>query len=270
MDYAAFAVESETCVILRQFIEGIKSQNWFIVLIEVLVVVVGIIIGLQVDDWNEARKESARETVYLQRLLADTEEMITQHEAHVERAHSWIEAVLVSLQALRSCSLKPEAEKAFELTLLNHQGLERLVVVRASYDEMVASGALARIDDLKLKNKISGVFSQAVIAQDFIAYFTNDLGRASDIIWRHVSFAIKADATSDMNELSSWKSENYTQSVTYDFDELCRNPTFKNAIVEVFDSAKDRLGIGASFAGELSVLHALLEQRLGGEYGRRK
>jgi len=257
-------------MVLRRLAEAISGQNWFIVLIEVLVVVVGIIIGLQVDDWNEARKESARETVYLQRLLADTEEMITQHEAHVERAHSWIEAVLVSLQALRSCSLKPEAEKAFELTLLNHQGLERLVVVRASYDEMVASGALARIDDLKLKNKISGVFSQAVIAQDFIAYFTNDLGRASDIIWRHVSFAIKADATSDMNELSSWKSENYTQSVTYDFDELCRNPTFKNAIVEVFDSAKDRLGIGASFAGELSVLHALLEQRLGGEYGRRK
>jgi hypothetical protein len=90
-------------MILRRLAEAIAGQNWFIVLIEVLVVVVGIFIGLQVDDWNEARKESARETVYLQRLLADTEEMIAQHTAHVERAHSWIGALLVSLQALRSC-----------------------------------------------------------------------------------------------------------------------------------------------------------------------
>jgi len=252
-------------MILRRLGEAIAGQNWFIVLIEVLVVVIGIVIGLQVDDWNEARKEAARETVYLQRLLADTEEMIAQHTAHAERAHLWIEAVLVSLQALRTCNLEPEAEEAFELTLLNHQGLERLGVVRTSYDEMVASGALARIDDQKLKNRISAVFSQAVTAQEFIRYFTSDLGRASDIIWRHVSFAIKADATSEMDKLSSWESENYTQSVTYDFDELCRAATFKNAIVEIFDSAKDRLSIGASFAGELSVLRTLLVQRLDAE-----
>ena len=68
-----------------------------------------------------------------------------------------------------------------------------------------------------------------------------------------------------MDQLSSWKSENYTQSVTYDFDKLCRTATFKNAIVEIFDSAKDRLSIGASFAEELRVLRALLVQRLDGE-----
>jgi hypothetical protein len=106
-----------------------------------------------------------------------------------------------------------------------------------------------------------------VVVGIFIGYFTTDLGRASDIIWRHVSFAIKADATIEMDKLSSWESENYTQSVTYDFDELCRTATFKNAIVEVFDSAKDRLSIGARFAEELGALRALLVQRLDGELG---
>jgi hypothetical protein len=72
-----------------------------------------------------------------------------------------------------------------------------------------------------------------------------------------------------MDKLSSWESENYTQSVTYDFDELCRTATFKNAIVEVFDSAKDRLSIGARFAEELGALRALLVQRLDGEVGER-
>ena len=44
-------------MILRRLAEAMAEQNWFIILIEVLVVVVGIFIGLQVDDWNESRKD---------------------------------------------------------------------------------------------------------------------------------------------------------------------------------------------------------------------
>jgi len=111
--------------------------------------------------------------------------------------------LLVSLQALRSCKLQPEAREAFELTLLDHQGLKCLVVTRTSYDEMVASGALARINDLKLKNEISAVFALAVTTQSFIGYFTTDLGRASDIIWHHVSLSIKPDFIPEMDKLMS-------------------------------------------------------------------
>ena len=256
-------------MILRRMADAIYEQNWFTVVLEVLIVVVGIFIGLQVDDWNEARKESALEAVYLQRLLVDTDEMLAQHAAHVERAGPKIAAIIVSLDALRSCKLAPGAEEALELTLLEHQGLERLVVVRTTYDEMVASGALARIDDLKLKSEISKVFSQAAIYQNYIDYFTTDLGRASDIIWRHVSFAIKPGALSELANPSDWKSENYTQSVSFDFDELCKAATFKNAVVEVFDSAKDRLGLGDRFSEELSVLRALLVQKLDDAKGER-
>jgi len=34
-----------------------REQNWFTVVLEILSVVIGIFIGLQVDDWNERRKE---------------------------------------------------------------------------------------------------------------------------------------------------------------------------------------------------------------------
>lgn len=45
---------------------------------------------------------------------------------------------------------------------------------------MVASGALAVIDDPRSKRGISEVYSEAVATQQFIEYFTADLGRASD------------------------------------------------------------------------------------------
>jgi hypothetical protein len=42
---------------LRRLAEGIRKQDWFIVVLEILIVVFGIFAGLQVDDWNRARLE---------------------------------------------------------------------------------------------------------------------------------------------------------------------------------------------------------------------
>ena len=215
-----------------------------------------------VDDWNEARKEAAQEKVYLERLLADIDKMIAQHAAHEEGALARLKSIYVTLDALRSCALAAEDIEAFENTLLNHQGLERLILVRSSYDEMVASGALARIDDPTLKTKISELYSEATAAQQFIEYFTADLGRASDIIWRHVSFDLKPEAVSSRDSLEMWAGEEYSQTVTYDFDSLCSRSTFKNALVEVYDSVKDRLGVGSRFSQQLVILRDLVDDRL--------
>lgn len=48
-------------MILRRLAEGIQSQDWFTVLVEIMIVVVGIFLGLQVDDWNEERRGAAEE-----------------------------------------------------------------------------------------------------------------------------------------------------------------------------------------------------------------
>ena len=58
-------------MVLRRLAEAIREQNWFTVFIEVLVVVIGIFIGLQVDDWNYERKDRTLERRYLERLLDD-------------------------------------------------------------------------------------------------------------------------------------------------------------------------------------------------------
>lgn len=58
-------------MILNRLAEVVAKQNWFVVFIEVLVLVIGIFIGLQVDDWNQARKDKIDEQLFLQRLHKD-------------------------------------------------------------------------------------------------------------------------------------------------------------------------------------------------------
>jgi len=59
-------------MILRRISENVRSQNWFSVAVEFVIVVVGVFMGLQVQDWNEARKERIEEHELLGRLYEET------------------------------------------------------------------------------------------------------------------------------------------------------------------------------------------------------
>lgn len=58
-------------MILRKLAKAIREQNWFTVVLEILIVVIGIFLGLQADDWNQAWKDRELEIRYLERLQAD-------------------------------------------------------------------------------------------------------------------------------------------------------------------------------------------------------
>jgi len=68
-------------MILRRISENVKAQNWFAVAIEFVIVVVGVFMGLQVQDWNDLRKERIEEKELLVRLYGETQELLeTQRE----------------------------------------------------------------------------------------------------------------------------------------------------------------------------------------------
>lgn len=60
-------------MLLRRLREHFINQNWIAVLFDVLVVVVGIFLGFQLDRWNEGRKETKNEFRHLERLKTDLE-----------------------------------------------------------------------------------------------------------------------------------------------------------------------------------------------------
>ena len=63
-------------MILRRVMEHVKDQNWTAVGIDFLIVVVGVFVGLQVQDWNDARKERIEERAIMNRLHAETRALL--------------------------------------------------------------------------------------------------------------------------------------------------------------------------------------------------
>lgn len=62
-------------MILRRIANAIRRQDWFTVALEIVIVMIGIFLGLQVNAWNQARIDRAEEAVFLQALYQDVIEL---------------------------------------------------------------------------------------------------------------------------------------------------------------------------------------------------
>jgi len=60
-------------MILRRIARYSRDHDWFAVLIEILVVIVGLMLAFQLDRWWEQRGEQVQEQAYIDRLIADVE-----------------------------------------------------------------------------------------------------------------------------------------------------------------------------------------------------
>ena len=56
---------------LRHIIAYLKAQNWIAVTLDFVIVVIGVFVGLQVNNWNQARHDAARGQEYLERIHSD-------------------------------------------------------------------------------------------------------------------------------------------------------------------------------------------------------
>jgi hypothetical protein len=58
-------------MILRRVTQSLKEQNWTAIAVEFVLLVVGVFLGIQVANWNEARADRSRERVTLASLVKD-------------------------------------------------------------------------------------------------------------------------------------------------------------------------------------------------------
>lgn len=63
-------------MLLRRVIQHVKTQNWFAVAIDFVIVVVGVFIGIQVSNGNDAQSDRKREHAFLQALVEDVRQDI--------------------------------------------------------------------------------------------------------------------------------------------------------------------------------------------------
>ena len=124
-------------MLLRHVIEHVRDQNWIAVGIDFVIVVIGVFVGIQVANWNEALADERLGRVYAARLTADLEQDLTSRSGLV----AYYGAVLDSVQRTDTLLADPQADAkelvvaAYRASEINYQPPSR-----ATWDEIVSSG----------------------------------------------------------------------------------------------------------------------------------
>ena len=100
-------------MILQRLAEAIQEQNWFTVIIEVLIVVFGVVIGIEISNLNEDRKFDAQEREFLGQLR---EEIISNNrrlDGRIAMTEGVIEAGRKGMDFLNKISHAMRTVRAF-------------------------------------------------------------------------------------------------------------------------------------------------------------
>jgi hypothetical protein len=185
-------------MLLRRITEHVRAQSWLAVALDLLVVVVGIFLGLQVDGWNEARKERAREQAYLEQIHTDFEKTIKQiefmAEFHAMRATDldWL------VDSITSGELAEDDERRFRNAFISMYQLPPLGATMGVYEAMKASADLALIRDQRIKSCLVSLDTGLEVEASLLNYF-RDMSQADADLTRGLALVV---ANEDRSESS--------------------------------------------------------------------
>ena len=116
-----------------------KKLHWSGVFIELVIVVVGVFIGLQVNNWNQTRADARLGQDYVKRLTRDLQENLTGLREEIAYYSAVLESVQRTDELLRAADPDPRAllVNAYRATELSYNP-----PVRATWDQIVSSGHL--------------------------------------------------------------------------------------------------------------------------------
>lgn len=140
-------------MILRRIASALQRQDWSTVAVEIIIVVLGVFIGLQVNNWNAARSERAQLEQQLVSLRYEMEENLQRFAERKALSQSQLESIKVLRSAFASNS--PDAiSDDIDGRLMNifRVGAWRPEV--SAFSELAETGGMRRLGDSSLRTKL--------------------------------------------------------------------------------------------------------------------
>lgn len=143
-------------MVIRRIRDHVATHDWFAVLVDVGIVVLGVFLGTQVNNWNEARIERQQAHDYRARLIAEVDFNALQFNAQ----RSYYRAVQdYGRQALGALNgSRPLSDRDFLIAAYQLSQTDTTPAKSYIYDEMTASGMVTRLGDAALQQATSDYY----------------------------------------------------------------------------------------------------------------
>lgn len=213
-------------MILRRLAQHLKEQNWTAIAIEFVLLVLGVFLGIQVANWNEARRELARQSIYLDRLHADVVGIQDRMLEHFKVYRAQVEGADYLLSLMRASDADFR-----KIVVEDHRvaaAFDALTAIRippavpATYSEMLSEGQLSSINDPALRDALAAYDRLSGVAAQ-VSRNVSDFKYANDpVLYRHFVVNVVAD----QNRLSRIRDD----VVSFDIEAMRLDPEFATTV----------------------------------------
>ncbi len=143
-------------MLLRRVIEHVRKQEWTAIAIDFAIVVVGVFIGIQVSNWNQARVDRDKATSYRQRLVGELQFNARQYRQQaayytIVKGHGL--AALASLEGRGGSNGEAFAVDAYQATQMDQSPPKHFV-----FDELLSAGLVGLLGDEALQEMASDYY----------------------------------------------------------------------------------------------------------------
>ncbi|MCA0154425.1 DUF6090 family protein [Winogradskyella vincentii] len=136
---------------------------------EILLVVIGILIALQINNWNEARKTAQEEKLYLKRLLVENKEDVVTFNSEIKSLEKGNETILSFSEALKKSDITDslllnKANDYFQFGSI----YPTFSSSTSTFDDLSSTGNLKVISNTNLRDQLVKHYAKHLMAAERI------------------------------------------------------------------------------------------------------
>lgn len=168
----ALAGNGDVPLILRRVIRHLRRQEWTAILIDFIIVVVGVVVGIQVSNWNMDLQSQRRAEVFSLRLTQDLKIEAWSYQFLIEYNDDVLHSAERAIEYLSGNS-----DISDEQFLINAYRATRYTYsdrARETYDELISTGEIGLISENILRETASSIYNTPIFG------LITDAGRDSE------------------------------------------------------------------------------------------
>jgi hypothetical protein len=202
-------------MLLQRFVKHFTDQNWFAVSLDVIIVISGIFIGMQLNEWNGERVEKQQEQIFLSQLERDIEHIISS-VGNAKREHivSMVQGKL-ALRYLRGEDLYEEYKQDIESVFENTHEIPKPQIIYGNLGTLLDGRNYPRISNTLELTEINSLLNELRTLIDVYHLIEEMIIETTKINREMIGFSIPNDPSFP---------------IQYNIDELKESSTFRNRL----------------------------------------
>lgn len=211
-------------MILQKLARALRQQNWSTVVVEILIVVIGILIGLQVDDWHERRETRQLYQSALNAFLIESNSNRQLLDERIQQMEARIPVLEQAVRHVVRCEPAPGIDAALNRVVDMSYRSIRPNQSFVAYEAVASGTRFQEIMSQQFRLQLNTYYSEFLKTHEWLVRNAETIDPASRFEATNSVAVVETDDDSSVYTQFRWQ-------VNVPFESVCKDQAFVRDLI---------------------------------------